>query len=166
MRHPQLLVYETDGRLAAGLRPLAEKNKWLLRQPRQLSACLRLFDRGGPGVLVLRASNAERELTILDQHLKRGLTTLKPGESRETRARLNLERSLDHEFALLERLSWLHPDAATVLVADAEHAALSGIAWDLGASWVHAPPQTRERLAEIVVALMNRYQLPIEESPT
>lgn len=131
MRHPQLLVYETDGRLAAGLRPLADRNKWLLREPRQLSACLRLFDRGGPGLLVLRAG-----------------------------------RNVERELALLEQVSWLHPDAATVLVADAEHAALTGIAWDLGASWVHAPPQTRERLAEIVVALMSRYQLPIEERST
>ncbi len=68
MRHPQLLVYESDGRLAALLRPLAEKNQWLLREPRQLSACLRLFDRGGPGVLVLRSSaNLERELATLEQ---------------------------------------------------------------------------------------------------
>jgi hypothetical protein len=68
MRHPQLLVYESDGRLAALLRPLAEQNKWLLREPRQLSACLRLFGRGGPGALVLRAGrNLERELALLDQ---------------------------------------------------------------------------------------------------
>lgn len=131
MRHPQLLVYETDGRLAAGLRSLADKNKWLLREPRQLPACLRLFDRGGPGVLLLRAG-----------------------------------RNVERELALLEEVSWLHPDAATILIADAEHAALTGIAWDLGASWVHAPPQTRERLAEVVVALMRRYQLPSEEGRT
>ena len=68
MRHPQLLVYEGDGRLAALLRPLAEKNKWLLREPRQLSACARLFDRGGPGVLVVRTGrNLERELIALEQ---------------------------------------------------------------------------------------------------
>lgn len=131
MRHPQLLVYETDGRLAAGLRHLADKNKWLLREPRQLPACLRLFDRGGPGVLVLRAG-----------------------------------RNVERELAVMEQVSWLHPDAATILVADAEHAALASIAWDLGASWVHTPPQTRERLAEIVLALMRCYQPPIEESLT
>ena len=122
MRHPQVLVYEADGRLASVLRPLAERNKWLLREPRQLSACLRLFDRGGPGVLVLRAQNLERELVMLEQ------------------------------------LSWLHPDAATVLVADGDQAALTALAWDLGVRWVLLPPHTRERLAEIVTSLMERYQ--------
>jgi hypothetical protein len=131
MRHPQLLVYETDGRLAAGLRPLAEKNKWLLREPRQPSACLRLFDRDGPGVLVLRAG-----------------------------------RNVERELAVLEQISWLHPEVATILVADAEHAGLTGLAWDLGVRWVHAPPQSRERLAEIVTSLMRRYQQPIEENST
>jgi hypothetical protein len=123
MRHPQVLVYESDGRLADVLRPLAEKNKWLLREPRQLSACLRLLDRGGPGVLVLR-----------------------------------LGRDQERELALLEQVSWLHPDAATVLVADGEQAWLSGLAWDLGVSWVLLPPQTRDRLAEMVASLMGRYQ--------
>lgn len=119
MHHPQLLVYETDGRLAEALRPLADQNRWLLRQPRQVAACLRLFARGGPGVLVVRASrNPEREL------------------------------------ALLEQMAWQFPDAATVLVADAEQAGLAGMAWDLGVRWVHLPPQTRERLAEIIAGLM------------
>jgi DNA-binding NtrC family response regulator len=123
VRHPQVLVYETDGRLASILRPLAEKNKWLLREPRQLSACLRLFDRGGPGVLILRPS-----------------------------------RDLERELTALEQVSWLHPDAATVLVAENEHASLAALAWDLGVSWVLLPPHTRERLAEIVTSLMERYQ--------
>lgn len=123
MRHPQVLVYETDGRLAGVLRPLAERNRWLLREPRQLSACLRLFDRGGPGVLVLR-----------------------------------LSRDQERELAMLEQMSWLHPDAATVLVADGDQAALTALAWDLGVRWVLLPPHTRERLAEIVTSLMRRYQ--------
>jgi DNA-binding NarL/FixJ family response regulator len=123
MQHPQLLVYETDGRLAAALRPLAEEQKWLLREPRQLTACLRLFERGGPGVLVLRLSrDPERELTLLEQ------------------------------------LSWLHPDAAVVLVADSEQARLGGLAWDLGVRCVLLPPHTRERLSEIVTSLMKAYQ--------
>lgn len=123
MRHPQLLVYETDRRFAGVLRPLAEKNQWLLREPRQLSACLRLFDRGGPGVLVLRLSRDE-----------------------------------ERELAMLEQLSWLHPDAAIVLILDGEHAALTALAWDLGVRWILLPPHTRERLSEIVTSLMRRYQ--------
>jgi DNA-binding NarL/FixJ family response regulator len=68
MKHPQLLIYEWDSRLANLLRPLADKQRWLLREPRQLSACLRLLRRGGPGILVLRTGrNLERELTTLEQ---------------------------------------------------------------------------------------------------
>jgi hypothetical protein len=123
MRHPQLLVYESDGRLAGVLRPLADKHKWLLREPRQLSACLRLFGRGGPGVLILRVG-----------------------------------RNLERELATLEQVSWLYPDAATVLVGDGDQAWLSGLAWDLGAAYVLLPPQTRERLPDLVRRLMERYQ--------
>ena len=123
MRHPQLLVYESDGRLAGLLRPLADKHKWLLREPRQLSACLRLFGRGGPGVLVLRAG-----------------------------------RNVERELAALEQVSWLYPDAATVLVGEGDQAWMSGLAWDLGATYVLLPPQVRERLPDLVKGLMERYQ--------
>jgi len=68
MRHPQLLIYETDRRLAALLQRFADKNGWLLREPRQPSAVLRLLDRGGPGVFLLRLSrDLERELDLLEQ---------------------------------------------------------------------------------------------------
>jgi DNA-binding NtrC family response regulator len=68
MRCPQLLVYELDRRLATLLQPLADKNNWLLREPRRLSACLRLLDRRGPGLLLLRLSgDAERELALVEQ---------------------------------------------------------------------------------------------------
>jgi|SRR5579871_4136750 len=123
MRHPQLLVYESDDKLASLLRPLAEENKWLLRQPRQMATCVRLFERGGPGVLVLRPSR-------------------------------DLERELDQ----LERLTWIHPDAAVVLIVDSEQARLGRLAWDLGVRWVLPPPHNRERLSEVVTSLMRPYQ--------
>jgi hypothetical protein len=116
---PLLLVYETDRRLAAMLQRLADKNDWLLREPRQPSSVLRLLDRGGPGVLLLRPS-----------------------------------RDLERELTMLELVSWLHPDAATLLVIDNEQRRLSGLAWDLGVRWVLLPPHTRERLEEIVLHLM------------
>jgi DNA-binding NtrC family response regulator len=123
MQYPQLLIYETDRRLAGLLQPLADKNGWTLREPRQLAACVRLFDRRGPGVLLVRLSgDLERELTALEQ------------------------------------ITWLHPDAAVVLVADGEHLDLSGLAWDLGVRWLLPPPHTRERLAEIVAGLMGQFQ--------
>jgi hypothetical protein len=70
MHHPQLLVYEGDGRLALLLRGFVEKRglKWPVREPRQLQACLRLLQRGGPGVVVLKAGrDLERELTLLER---------------------------------------------------------------------------------------------------
>lgn len=68
MYYPQLLIYETDRRLASLLQRLADKNNWLLREPRQPSAVLRLLDRGGPGVLLLRLSrDVEREMALLEQ---------------------------------------------------------------------------------------------------
>jgi hypothetical protein len=118
MHHPQLLIWEGDGRLAAALRPLAEERRWVLREPRQAGALLRLLRRG-PAVVVLKAG-----------------------------------RDLDREFALLERITWLVPDAAAVVVADGEYARLSGLAWDLGAAYVLVPPLVRERLPEVVAGLM------------
>ena len=119
MRHPQLLVYEGDGRLAALLRPLAEQHRWLLREPRQAGACVRLLARGGPGALVIKAG-----------------------------------RDLERELTLLERVRWLCPGSAVVLVGDADHPRLAGLAWDLGAAYVLLPPLPRESLPEIVAGLM------------
>jgi hypothetical protein len=123
MQYPQLLIYETDRRLATLMQRFADKHNWLLREPRQLSAVLRLLDRGGPGVFLLR-----------------------------------LSRDLERELALVEQVSWLHPDGATVLVADSESRGLSNLAWDLGVRWVLLPPHTRERLEEIVLRLMEQFQ--------
>jgi hypothetical protein len=118
MHHPQVIVWEADGRLAAQLRPLAEERRWVLREPRQAVAVLRLLRRG-PAVVVL-----------------------KPG------------RDLEREFALVERVAWVFPEAAVVLVADSEYTRLAALAWDLGAAFVLAPPLPCERLPEIVAALM------------
>jgi DNA-binding NarL/FixJ family response regulator len=123
MHYPQLLIYETDRRLAMPLQRVADKNNWLLREPRQPSAVLRLLDRGGPGVFLLR-----------------------------------LSRDVEREMALLEQVSWLHPDTASILVADNEHRGLAGLAWDLGVRWVLLPPHTREQLEEIVLHLMVQYE--------
>ncbi len=119
MYFPQVLVYESDGKLAALLRPMVEERKWAFREPRQLAPCLRLLRRGGPGVLVIKAG-----------------------------------RDLERELTLLERVAWLYPETATVLVGEAESSLLAGLAWDLGADYVLFPPQPRERLPEIVAALM------------
>jgi hypothetical protein len=68
MRHPQVLVYEGDGRLAELLRPLAEERRWALRQPRKLATILAHLERGGPAVVVVKLGrHLERELTVVER---------------------------------------------------------------------------------------------------
>jgi DNA-binding NarL/FixJ family response regulator len=68
MRHPHVLVWESDGRLAALLRPLAEERRWVLREPRQAAAVLRLLRAAGPGVVVIKAGrDLEREMSLLER---------------------------------------------------------------------------------------------------
>jgi hypothetical protein len=118
MRLPQVLVYETDGRLASLLRETAQARRLTVREPRQPEACLRLLRRG-PGVLVLK-----------------------------------LGRDPGPELLLLERVSWLCPEAATVVVGDEEHRPLAAVAWDLGAAYVLLPPQGRDVLPAVVAGLL------------
>jgi hypothetical protein len=121
MRHPQLLVYGGDGRLAGLFRPIAQaqEHRWALRQPRQLDECLELLRGGGPGVLLVKVG-----------------------------------RDLEGEMTLLEQVAWLFPETATVVIGDSDHAALAGLAWDLGAYYVFVPPPSRERLFEVVLGAM------------
>jgi hypothetical protein len=68
MRHPQLLIYETDGRLAEVLRELARECRWALREARQPEACLRLLRLGGPAVVVIKVGrDLVRELSLLER---------------------------------------------------------------------------------------------------
>jgi DNA-binding response OmpR family regulator len=75
---------------------------------------------------------------------------------------LKVGRDLEHDLSLLERVAWLRPDAGLVVVGDTDHAALAGLAWDLGADFVLLPPLPRELLPDIVAGLMRRG--PAEEA--
>jgi hypothetical protein len=124
MRHPQVLVYETDGLLANLLRraQLLRREQppdWSLREPRRLESCLRLLRGGHPSVLVLKVGH-----------------------------------DLEQELTLLERVGRLYPDTATVVVGDAENPVLAGLAWDLGAAFVLFPPLPREHLLPVIAGLM------------
>lgn len=74
MKHPQIVVFENDGVLAQFLAQLlateradAAPPRWLLRETRQVPACLNLLRAGGPSVLVLKVGrNLQRELSVLD----------------------------------------------------------------------------------------------------
>ena len=66
MRIARLIVYESDGKLAAALRPLALERAWSLREPRRLATVLQLLERGGPNLLLIRMGrDLEREFTLL-----------------------------------------------------------------------------------------------------
>jgi DNA-binding NtrC family response regulator len=68
MRHPQVLVYESDGRLAELLRRDSKAHGWLVREPRGIDSCLRLLARGGPQALVLKmGKDLVREATLLER---------------------------------------------------------------------------------------------------
>lgn len=68
MRHPQLLIYETDGRLARVLRPIAAEQRWSCHEPRRSETVLELVQDQGPAILVLRlGKQMEKELELLDQ---------------------------------------------------------------------------------------------------
>lgn len=68
MRQPLVLIYETDGRLAALLRRAERGQTWTLREPRRLEACLKLLVRAGPCVLVLKLGrDLPGEFTVLER---------------------------------------------------------------------------------------------------
>jgi hypothetical protein len=126
MRFPQLIIYEGDGRLKGLLEATAAANRWVLRTPQLPATCLKLLQRGGPAVLVLRI-----------------------GRDAKKRA-----------MQLLERATWLYPDTAAVVVSDIDNPPLTRLAWDLGARFVHCPPQPFGQLADIVAGFMSSDRLP------
>jgi hypothetical protein len=58
------------------------------------------------------------------------------------------------EFTLLERVGWLFPEVAVVVVGDMADPVLAGLAWDLGAAAVLFPLQPRGYLIEILGRLL------------
>ena len=67
--------------------------------------------------------------------------------------RLNREMK-KREMALLERVTWLCPETATLVVLDSDNPGLATLAWDLGARWVLGSAQPRDQMPEIVAGLM------------
>lgn len=125
MRHPQLVIYEDAGELASLLEPLAKEHSWLVRESRQTGACLNLLKQVRPAVLVLKL------------------------------------RELVAEFELIAGLNEQAPDVSIILVSDVklesaeQRLNLSGLAFDLGVSYVMFPPLEGTLLEDLVTGLMN-----------
>lgn len=67
---------------------------------------------------------------------------------------LKLGRDLYEELAVLEQVSWSHPETATVVVSNADHAELTALLWDLGAACVLRPSDLLAELPDLVAGLM------------
>lgn len=161
MRHPRVLIYEKDGRLAASLQnhsdtaPLLRKTQtlgevgahnWALRQPRTLEACLRLLQSAGPVILVVNVAG------------KSSIVASAEDRAAEQRRR-------ERAFHLLERAAWLRPEAAIVAVGDVAEETLAGLAWELGAAYVLFPPQPTQLFPLVLSHLMRTLAAPRREVP-
>jgi DNA-binding NtrC family response regulator len=129
MRQHQVLVCESDDRIAGVLRECVQAHGWRLREVRHPRVCLGLLPQGGESVFVLRAG-----------------------------------KDLQREMALLEQVSWLFPETASVVVCEGDNPALVQLAWDLGARFVLHPPQIRELLPEVVSGFLSKRAEPMAEN--
>jgi DNA-binding NarL/FixJ family response regulator len=156
MQYPQILVYENDGLLAAMLRETAKAQRWALREPRKPESCLRLLRSLCPSVLVLKmASSSRSQIQNPKSEIRNKSETSNPKPAPSSDVGFPVS-DLDFQDSL-ELLANVHeqfPDAAAVVVGNAEDVALTDLAWDLGASYVLPPSQSRQLLPEIVVRLM------------
>jgi hypothetical protein len=140
--HPQLLIYESDGRLAELLRKPVLDRRWALHEPRRRDACVRALARGAASVLLLKVDG--------DLRGDQGLLEKTPGD--EAAARRIHERV--RQYCLLEEVTRRFPNTATVILSDTEDARLTALAWDLGAACVLNAPQSSETLLDVIAGLL------------
>jgi len=68
MRFSQLVVCESDGRLAGALESTAKANRWLLRRPRGVEGCVRFLQRSTRAVVTIKIGrDVVRELSLLER---------------------------------------------------------------------------------------------------
>jgi DNA-binding NtrC family response regulator len=125
MRYPQVVVYESDGSLAASIRKLAADHDWLIRESRQPEACLNLLADSRPALLLLK----------LERELQEGLMLL----SRVA------ERVPDCPVILISDVK---------MEGAEQRAQLSALAFDLGVSYVLFPPLQQPVIDDLVTGLM------------
>jgi hypothetical protein len=67
---------------------------------------------------------------------------------------LKLGSNIEQDLTLLAQVSAVHPDVGIVVLGEAVHAPLAGLAWDLGANYVLLLPQPRDLIVETVAGLL------------
>ena len=125
MRHPQLVVYESDGYLAAQVGDVARENGWIVRESRRPETCAAFLSEARPALLLLKL---ERKL-IDELTLLAHLNATVPDCPVVVFSDLKLENA-------------------------AQRANLAGLAYDLGARYIMFPPLTRHVIEDIVTGLM------------
>src|SRR5262249_45484212 len=106
MRYPQVLIYETDRRVYQLLKNAAEANKWKWSLPelQRTAACLPLWRRGGPNVVILHVQRPQVQ----------NLETLE--ELKVSYPKLGVQlRYLNRQLTLLQQIHWLLPETAVVV---------------------------------------------------
>lgn len=125
MQHPQVVVYEADGWLAAQVAELAREHRWLVRESRRPDACLAFLREARPAILLLKL-----ERKLIDE-----LTLL---------ARLQ-ERVPDCPVLVFSDVKFDSVEQRTNLAA---------LAYDLGARHVMFPPLERTIIEDLVAGTM------------
>jgi DNA-binding response OmpR family regulator len=113
MRQRQVLVCESDERLAGALRHRAQADGWRLSEVRHLRVCLGLLPQGAGSVFVLRAGrDLLHEMTLVEQvgRLSPGTATIVVCDA-DNPALVNLAWDLGARFVL-------HPSQIRELLAD------------------------------------------------
>lgn len=125
MNYPQVVIYESDGWLAAQARDLARDSGWLLREPREPDACLSLLREARTSILLLRL-----ERKMIDEF---NLLATVRERVPECPVIVFCDAKLD---SVSQRLS------------------IAALAYDIGARYVMFPPLTRTLVEDIVAGLM------------
>ena len=125
MRHPQIVVFESDGWLAGQIRSLAGENAWLVRESRNSETCLQLLDDLRPAILLLR----------LEGELLDGLSLLGRAAERAPSCPVVLVSDVKMESA-------------------DQRAQLSALAMDLGARYILFPPLQTTVIEDLVSGLL------------
>ena len=125
MRHPQIVIYESDGFLASQIEGLARENRWVVRESRHADVCLSFLQQASPVVLLIKLGPKPLDdLSLLD-----GVR----------------ERIPDCPALVFGDVKFEGAE---------QRAAIAGLAYDLGARYVMFSPLTRALIEDLVAGLM------------